>query len=149
VCTRAAGRSLAQYRADLRWRARSALHVLSRAMPSWSPSLPDRPNPAKLNALQLKTLVILQELARSTGEPQPDGSVVVSRLPRPHGNHFHVGNAVVGVKDATGLGNPAVYGALSRKGLVGQAPDGRLLVLPPALTYDTGIADTVLHRADH
>lgn len=111
--------------------------------------MPDRPNPAKLNGLQLKTLVILQELARSHGERQEDGSVVVSRLPRPHGNHFHVGNAVVSVKDATGLGNPAVYGALSRKGLVGQAPDGRLLLRPEALTYETGIAGTILHRADH
>ncbi len=111
--------------------------------------MPARPNPAKLNPLQLKTLAILQELARSHGEPQPDGSRAISRLPRPHGDHFHVGAALVMAKDATGLGNPAVYGALERKGLIGRAADGRLLLPAPALAYETGIADKVLHRADH
>jgi hypothetical protein len=109
-----------------------------------------RVNPSKLNALQLKTLAILQEAARSgDGEVQPDGSVALSRPPRPHGNHFHVGTAVVMAKDATGLGNPAVFNALRRKGLVALGADGRLLLQAGALTYETGIADAILHRSDH
>ena len=112
----------------------------------------DRPNPAKLNALQLKTLAILQELARSDGgaaETLDDGSVALNRLPRPHGDHFHVGTALVLAKDATGLGNPAVLNALQRKGLLIQAPDGRPALTAAALAYQTGIDSQILHRSDH
>ena len=114
--------------------------------------MPDRPNPAKLNALQLKTLAILQELARSQGgasEPLEDGSVALNRLPRPHGDHFHVGSALVMAKDATGLANPAVFSALQRKGLLVRAPDGKPALTAAALAYETGIADQILHRSDH
>ena len=111
--------------------------------------MPDRPNPAKLNTLQLKTLAILQELARSGGDAQADGSVALARLPRPHGDHFHVGSALVLAKDATGLTNPAVFGALERKGLVARGTDGRLLLTAPAIAYETGVAGQILHRADH
>jgi hypothetical protein len=58
----------------------------------------------------------------------PDGGVALSRLPRPHGDHFHVGAALVLAKDASGLGNPAVFGALERKGLVARGADGRLIL---------------------
>lgn len=111
--------------------------------------MPDRPNPAKLNALQLKTLAILQELARSTGDPQADGGMALSRLPRAHGDHFHVGSALVMAKDASGLTNPAVFGALERKGLVARDGDGRLLLTARAMGYETGVAEAILHRSDH
>jgi len=113
--------------------------------------MPPRPNPARLNALQLKTLAILQEHAKGEGaaEPLPDGSIALNRLPRPHGDHFHVGAAVVLAKDATGLANPAVYNALQRKGLLAHAPDGRPALTAAARDYDTGIAATILHRPDH
>lgn len=111
-----------------------------------------RPNPSKLNALQLKTLAILQEVARSGGdvsEELTDGSVAINRLPHPHGDHFHVGSAVVRAKDATGLGNPAVFGALRRKGLIAMAPDGRPALTAAAMSYETGVAEAILHRSDH
>ncbi|MDX6750345.1 hypothetical protein SH611_11055 [Geminicoccaceae bacterium 1502E] len=110
-----------------------------------------RPNPLKLNALQLKTLVILQELARDgdVASPAEDGAVAIRELPRPHGDHFHVGSAVVLSRDATGLFNPSVYGALARKGLVLGAPAGMPVVTREGLAYETGIAGTILHRADH
>ena len=111
-----------------------------------------RANPSKLNALQLKTLAILQEVARSGGdvsEELADGSVALNRLPHAHGDHFHVGSAVVRAKDATGLGNPAVFGALRRKGLIAMAPDGRPALTAVAVSYETGIAQAILHRADH
>lgn len=112
----------------------------------------DRPNPLRLNPLQLRTLAILQQLARSTGFAEPpdgDGMVLIRALPRPHGDHFHVGDAVVLARDATGLANPAVFGALVRKGLLLAGPVGMPIVTAAGLAYDTGIAAQVLHRATH
>jgi hypothetical protein len=111
-----------------------------------------RPNPLRLNPLQLRTLAILQQLARSSGyanPPDSDGTVLIRGLPHAHGDHFHVGDAVVLGRDATGLSNPAVFGALVRKGLLLPGPTGMPIVTPQGLAYDTGIADAVLHRADH
>ena len=45
------------------------------------------------------------------------GQIVV-RPPDPHGDHFHLGEAVVATRDASGLRNPAVWVALERKGLI-------------------------------
>ncbi|HTZ78805.1 MAG TPA: hypothetical protein VMC10_12890 [Stellaceae bacterium] len=108
-------------------------------------------NPLSLNPLQLKTLTLMQELARSPDHAAPlaDGSVRVMALPHPHGDHFHVGAAVVLARDATGLGNPAVWTALERKGLIKpELPDGVVLT-PEGLAYDTGLADQILHRGHH
>ncbi len=99
--------------------------------------------------MQLKTLAILQELASSGGVALPDGGVALAALPRPHGDHFHVGAALVRAKDATGLSNPAVFGALERKGLVARDADRRLVLTASAVAYDTGVADRILHRSDH
>src|SRR5260370_37112833 len=78
-------------------------------------------NPLNLNALQLKTLTLLQELARlpDHGRPaQAPGAVIVTNLPQPHGDHFHVGDAVVATRDATGPANLAALLALERRGLI-------------------------------
>ena len=109
-------------------------------------------NPLKLNALQLKTLTLLQQMARSPDHAQPgddEGSVFVSNFPAAHGDHFHVGDAVVLARDASGLGNANVFAILERKGLLrSMFPLGAMLNAE-ALTYDTGLADKILHRADH
>ncbi len=109
------------------------------------------PNPLKLNRLQLKTLTLLQELARLPvfSEPQDDGGVVIHMLPDPHGNHFHIGPRVVMSNDATGLRNAAVHTALMRKQLMDMYPDGRIVLTPTALAYDTGMRDKILHGSDH
>jgi hypothetical protein len=112
----------------------------------------DRPNPLKLNPLQAKALVILQELARLPGfanPPDAEGTVLIRVLPEPHGDHFHVGPAVVRSRDATGLANPAVFGALARKGLILAGPRGLPVLTPAGLGYDTGLAEAILHRPDH
>ena len=86
---------------------------------------PDDAEPLKLDPLQLKTLAILQALARVEGyadPPDAEGRVALRYLPNPHGDHFHVGRAVVSTRDAAGLANPAVYGALERKGLLSLGP---------------------------
>lgn len=111
-----------------------------------------RPNPLKLNPLQAKTLAILQELAKLPDfaeTPDAEGAVLVRHLPEPHGDHFHLGTAVVRARDATGLANPAVYGALARKGLVRAGPRGLPVLTAAGLAYDTGLADSILFRADH
>ena len=68
-----------------------------------------RANPKKLNALQLKTLALLQAMAGESAfadSPAEDGTVAIHSMPHAHGDHFHVGRAVVSGRDATGLGNP-------------------------------------------
>lgn len=111
-------------------------------------------NPLNLNPLQLKTLTLLQHLARIPGNARPadePGAFLVQNMAGPpHGDHFHLGDAVVLAKDATGLMNRAAWTALERKGLIRAAQFPALAVLTAAgLGYDTGIAGTILHRGTH
>jgi len=109
-------------------------------------------NPLNLNPLQLRTLALLQALARIPGQARPagdDGALLVGNLPKMHGDHFHLGDAVVMTRDASGLHNPAVWVVLERKGLIKSFfPDGAA-VTPAGLAYETGVDGTILHRADH
>ncbi len=113
--------------------------------------MPRKHNPLGLNPLQLKTLTLLQQLARLPDYSQPgdeQGSVTLTRLPHPHGDHFHIGEAVVASRAATGLRNPAVWTALERKGLLRSTPPNAVLTAL-GLDYDTGLRETILHLADH
>ena len=107
-------------------------------------------NPLKLNALQLKTLTLLQALS----EPE-DGAAAstegrpIPMLPPQHGNHFHVGPYIVTGSDATGLHNPSVWVALTRKGLVEGAPPSNATLTAAGVAYETGLADKILHSHDH
>lgn len=114
--------------------------------------MPTRANPLKLNPLQLKTLAILQALAREPAfadPPDAEGTVRIRALPYAHGDHFHIGSAVVLARDATGLANPNVYNVLARKGLILAGPAGQPVLTPAGLAYDTGIADEILHKSSH
>ena len=114
--------------------------------------MPSKRNPLNLNKLQLKTLTLLQAIAALPDVVviDPDiGNAVLPWLPDPHGNHFHIGGAVVMARDATGLNNPAVWRALERKGLVADGNPNQMAVTPAGLTYDTGLDETILQRADH
>ncbi len=113
--------------------------------------MPPKKNPLNLNPLQLKTLTLLQALARLPGGHPPDesGAILVEDLPQPHGDHFHVGEAVAFTKDASGLGNVAVWVALERKGLIKSMFTLAALVTAEGLAYDTGMADQILHGAHH
>jgi hypothetical protein len=109
-------------------------------------------NPLNLNPLQLKTLTLLQALARVPGHARPaseEGAVEVSDLPQPHGDHFHLGDAVVLSRDATGLANPAAWAALERKGLIRSQFPFSAVLTSAGLAYDTGLEDSLLHRTDH
>ena len=106
-------------------------------------------NPLNLNPLQLKTLTLMQALAKIEGHGRPSdtpGHVIVTGFPGRHGDHFHVGEAVVAASDATGLHNEAAWIALERKGLiVSHFPQGATLT-PAGLAYETDLADAILHR---
>ena len=113
--------------------------------------MPPKINPLKLNPLQAKTLVLFQELAKSpeTSQATETGEVVLTTLPHPHGNHFHVGRKVVMTKDASGLSNPAAWAALERKGLIRASFPFAVTLTTDGLAYDTGLADQILHGSDH
>ncbi len=111
-----------------------------------------RPNPKKLNALQLRTLAILQAIARQPAfadPPHQDGAVSIHTLPPRHGDHLHVGAALVAARDATGLDNRNVMNALARKGLLRHGPAGLPSLTREGRDYPTGIAAAVLRAADH
>ena len=112
-----------------------------------------RPNPAKLNPLQLKTMAILQELARhpqTATRDETSGEVLITQLPHAHGDHMHVGpEAVVATRDATGLNNPAVFAVLERRGLVRALLPYSIFVTPAGLEYPTGISEKIIYRSSH
>jgi hypothetical protein len=111
--------------------------------------MPGKKNPLNLNPLQLKTLTLLQELARWSGPPAADGSVRLDELPHPHGDHFHVGEAVASTRDATGLGKEAVWVALERKGLLRSEFPVAAVITAEGLAYETGLRDQILYRGQH
>src|SRR5919198_5248392 len=103
--------------------------------------MPPKRNPLGLNPLQLKTLTLLQELARISDYSRPgeEPGTVAVRPPEPHGDHFHLGEAVVAARDATGLRNPAVWAALERKGLIRPKLPEAVILTPLGQQYDTGL----------
>ncbi len=109
-------------------------------------------NPLGLNKLQLRTLAVLQELARLRDHAVPaddPGAIMVCNLPHPHGDHFHVGDRVVLARDATGLRNEAVWVALERKGLAKSLFPMSIVLTAEGLAYDTGLRDRILLPMDH
>jgi len=113
--------------------------------------MPPKANPSKLNPLQLRTLTLLQAIAQIPGasNPTPEGDTAISQFPHAHGDHFHIGDASVSARDATGLENENVWNALSRKGLVKAEWPNQIALTPAGMAYDTGIADEILHRGGH
>jgi hypothetical protein len=106
-------------------------------------------NPLNLNPLQLRTLTLLQALAKLDGHGRPseeEGHVIVSGFPGRHGDHFHLGEAVVMASDATGLHNEAAWVALERKGLLRSLFPMAAVMTPAGLAYETGLGDKILHR---
>ena len=56
---------------------------------------------------------------------------------------------MVASRDATGLTNPAAWTALERKGLIRSLFPEAVVLTVAGLAYDTGLADAIIHRADH
>jgi ribosomal protein S19E (S16A) len=114
--------------------------------------MPPRRNPLNLNPLQLRTLTVLQALARdpaaARGGPGA-GEVTVERFPEAHGAHFHIGNAAVSAKDASGLYIDKVWHALERKGLARADWPHNITLTAAGLAYDTGLAQEILVPSPH
>jgi hypothetical protein len=110
--------------------------------------MPPKNNPLKLNPLQLRTLTLLQALAQVPGAATRNaaGEVRIAQFPGAHGDHFHLGDAVVAGKDATGLYNEAVWNALTRKGLARAEWPRELTLTVEGLAYDTGEAKAILQQ---
>jgi hypothetical protein len=108
-------------------------------------------NPAKLNPLQLRTLTLLQAIARlpDASKAQEDGHVAITAFPHAHGDHFHLGDATVAARDATGLENEMVWNALNRKGMIRAEWPNSIALTPAGVAYDTGLDDEILHRGGH
>jgi hypothetical protein len=109
-------------------------------------------NPLKLNPLQLRTLTLLQALAalpEATEQGPGEGEITINRFPQAHADHFHLGDAVVSGHDATGLFNEAVWNALSRKGVARADWPNSITLTRGGLSYETGLADHILHRSGH
>jgi hypothetical protein len=114
--------------------------------------MPPKANPLKLNPLQLRTLILLQELSRdpqsaSTGPGR--GEMTIERFPEAHGAHLHLGERVVAGKDASGLFNDKVWHALERKGLARADWPHRITLTPAGLVYETGLAGEIFHASPH
>lgn len=113
--------------------------------------MPPKHNPAKLNPLQLRTLTLLQAIARIPGAASrlPSGDIVITQFPHAHGDHFHLGDATVASRDATGLENQAVWNALTRKGMVKAEWPHQIALTPEGVNYETGLAREILHQSSH
>lgn len=114
--------------------------------------MPPKKNPLNLNPLQLKTLTLLQAIAKVDGlskDGEAPGERLIVSLPHAHGDHFHLGDAVVSAQDATGLNNQAVWAVLERKGLVKTNFPQSATLTEEGAAYETGLADSILHRSGH
>jgi hypothetical protein len=113
--------------------------------------MPPKQNPTKLNPLQLKTLTLLQVIARIPGasRAEPDGAVAILQFPHAHGDHFHLGDFTVASADATGLENQNVWNALTRKGLIRSDWPHNIALTAEGLGYETGMASQILHNGGH
>src|SRR5690606_8260665 len=114
--------------------------------------MPPKKNPLNLNPLQLRTLTLLQAIAKLDNfskDGDAPGERQITSLPHAHGDHFHLGDAVVSAQDATGLNNQAVWAVLERKGLVKTNFPEYATLTEAGVSYDTGLADQILHKSGH
>lgn len=105
----------------------------------------------KLNALQGRTLALLQELAvdEELATDHPEGGRTIHAVPEPHGNHVHIGRLTVSSRFASGLMNENVWKALERKALVTGHFPYQITLLPAGIEHETGIREKMLEESDH
>jgi hypothetical protein len=106
----------------------------------------------RLNPLQARTLLLLQELAKDERFSKTDedtGEVAIHHLPHAHGDHMHIGRFSVSGRFASGLSNEAVWVALARKGLAQSYYPHFILLTKNGLAFDTGLAGEILEESDH
>lgn len=109
-------------------------------------------NLLKLNKLQARTLALAQVMAgdeRLAKADETTGEVTILSLPQPHGDHVHIGPFVVSTREITGFSNPAVWTALSRKGLAYADNPMTVTLTREGVDYDTGLGHLFRHPSDH
>lgn len=114
--------------------------------------MPPKKNPLKLNKLQLRTLLLFQEMARhpKTAMQNPEtGDVQLSTMPHIHGNHVHIGDLVVSASDASGFSNKSVWSALERKGFARSSFPLSIILTKQGIDYDTGLTEMLTQTSDH
>jgi hypothetical protein len=114
--------------------------------------MPAKKNPLNLNPLQLKTLTLFQALSQMEGVATPGdvpGEIMIGHMPRPHGDHFHLGQYVVRAQDASGLANQSVWTVLERKQLIKSRFPTACILTPAGVAYETGLKDQILHQGGH
>lgn len=114
--------------------------------------MPTKKNPLKLNKLQARTLALAQVMARDPRLAQVDeesGEATIFALPHAHGDHVHVGPFVVSTRDISGFTNPAVWTALSRKGLARSDNPSSVTLTADGIGYDTGLGHLFEQQSDH
>lgn len=111
-----------------------------------------RKNPLKLNKLQARTLALAQVIAQDPSLARADettGEVTILSLPQAHGDHVHVGPFVVSTRDISGFSNPAVWTALTRKGLAYADNPMTVTLTREGVDYDTGLGHLFQTPSDH
>jgi len=106
----------------------------------------------KLNKLQLRTLLLFQELAGDTKtaiENSETGEIEISTIPHVYGDNMHVGDLVVSSSDASGFSNKSVWNALERKRLIRSAFPLSVVLTKIGRDYDTGFRKKLTTRSDH
>jgi hypothetical protein len=113
-------------------------------------------NPLNLNSLQLKTLTLFQALSQIEGVASPHddpggepGHIMIGHMPRPHGDHFHLGPHLVRAQDASGLANESVWLALERRKLIRSLFPMACVLTPAGASYETGLKDRILQQGAH
>ncbi|MFZ5609919.1 MAG: hypothetical protein ACOY99_09935 [Pseudomonadota bacterium] len=106
----------------------------------------------KLNALQTRTLALLQEMAADpelAHHDQGSGEVAVDIAVHGHHDHVHIGRFTVSARFASGLANPNVWAALERKGLIRSDFPYRVTLTQKGLAFVTGVRERMLADSDH
>ena len=106
-------------------------------------AMPPKNNPAKLNPLQLRTLTLLQAIARIPGAANPTAEWRYRHHPiSPCPWRSFPSGRCDGCRgrDATGLENQAVWNALTRKGMIRSEWPHQIALTPEGRDYETGLA---------
>ena len=114
--------------------------------------MPSMKNPLKLNKLQLRTLALAQLLAQDHDlalRDEATGAVTLLQIPHAHGDHLHIGQITVSTREASGLRNPSVWSALTRKGLARVDGPVGITLTAEGVSYDTGLGDRFIVPSDH
>lgn len=111
-----------------------------------------QPNPLNLHKLQLKTLSLLQAIARQPelAEDTAEGGRVIpaSSIPHAHGTRFQIAGSMVDARHARGLDKETIWKALEENGLAVSGWPDKITLTKAGQDYYTGVAREVFLSID-